>query len=163
MPSFDIVSQIDLQEVDNAFNQAKKEMDTRYDFRGQVWELDFNRKDQNITLTSENDMLLKAMKDIMLNKAIKRKIDTKALKFDDPKPIGGNKISQTINLQSGIDKETAKKITKEIKNKKLKVNAQIQEDQVRVTGKKRDDLQEVISHFKESSLEIPLQYINFRD
>ena len=163
MPTFDIVSKIDAQEVDNAFNQAKKEMDTRYDFRGISWEADYNKADKKITFVSESDFSLKAMGDILKDKLIKRKLDLKGFDFSEPKESAGSKMRQEVSIKDGIDKETAKKITKRIKDSKIKVSAQIMDDQVRVTGKKRDDLQNVIADFKEKPMDIPLQYINFRD
>ena len=164
MPSFDIVSKIDMQEVDNAFNQSKREMETRYDFRGTFWEADLNKNDKLINLTADSDMRLKAMVDIISGKMVKRDIDLKALEIKDPKSVAGGNVGQEIGLRDGLGKEEAKKLTKEIKAQKFKVNAQIMDDQVRVTGKKRDDLQNVIQHFKSSNpLDLPLQYINFRE
>ena len=162
MPSFDIVSEINLQEMDNAINQAAKEVGTRYDFRGSKCTIDYDKKEL-IKLLADDDFKMRSLWDIVLSKAIKRGIDPKSLDCGafEPGPNGLTKCD--VKLKQGIPQETAKKITKEIKDSKLKVQAQIQEDKVRVTGKKRDDLQEAIALLKPKDFGLPLQFGNFRD
>lgn len=163
MPSFDIVSEIDLQELDNAVNQAIKEITNRYDFRGSKSRLDFDKDQKIIKLLADDDYKMTAIVEILQTKAIKRGISIKSLKQgrveDGP---DGLKKSQ-IDLVIGIDKEKAKELIKRLKDTKLKVQAQIQEEKIRVTGKKRDDLQEAIQTIKEFGLDIPIQFNNFRD
>ena len=161
MPSFDIVSEVDMHEVNNAIDQANREIGTRFDFKG---------IDASYTLTEESSVQLVAeaefqadqMLDILRNKAVKRGIDVKALKEGDME-TSGQKVTLPVKIQQGIDQELARKIVKMIKDSKLKVQASIQGDKVRVNGKKRDDLQDVIAVVKEAKLGIPLQYNNFRD
>ena len=158
--SFDIVSEFDLQELDNAVNQTKKEIQTRYDFKGSKAEVELGK--EAITLTAENDNKIIAMMDILQSKAIKRNL---SIKIFDPGKIettAGSMVKQVIALRQGITQEMAKKIVKIIKDSKLKVQSAIQGEVVRVTGKSIDDLQTVIALLKEKDLDIPLQYINFR-
>ena len=159
--SFDIVSEVDLQEVDNAINQAKKEVIQRYDFKGSNAEIEFVDK-KEINVNAANEYQVGAILDILQSKAIKRGIDIKSLKPGKIEPAAGGRAKQTIELQCGISKEKGKEIVAEIKSLKLKVQAQIQEDKVRVTGKEKDDLQNVIAHLKAADLGIPLQFENFR-
>jgi uncharacterized protein YajQ (UPF0234 family) len=161
MPSFDIVSEIKLHEVTNAVDQANREVDTRFDFKGSGSKYEFNTKD-TITLTSETEFQLKQMLDILQTKLIKRGIEISCLKIEEPQ-TSLKQAQQTISLQQGIATEFAKKITKLIKEAKVKVQAIIQGEQVRVTGKKRDELQEIIALLREQSLEQPIQFTNFRD
>ncbi len=161
MPSFDVVSEVDMQEVDNAVNQAKKEIQTRYDFRGSNSKLEL--EDNTLTLHAEDSMKLKAMIQILSEKMAKRGIGLKSLKFSDPEKAGGDTLRQKVEILQGIKTEDGKKIVKLIKDQKLKkVQAQIQQEQVRVTGPKRDDLQNVISLLKEK-IDLELQFTNFRD
>jgi uncharacterized protein YajQ (UPF0234 family) len=160
--SFDIVSEVDLQEVDNAINQATKEIGQRFDFKGTKTEINFGRKEKEIVVLSDDEFKLKAVIDILQNKFIKRGIHLKAMKFGAVEEAGGGMARQKITLNIGIDKEHAKSIVKLIKDTKLKVQAQIMEDQVRVTGKDRDDLQSVIAVVKAADLPIPVQFVNYR-
>jgi len=163
MPSFDVVSRVDLQEMDNAINQVKKEVETRFDFKGSKTTIEFARKDAVVRFLTEDDMKLRALKDILIGKVVKRGIDVAALDFGKPEQAGGDTLRQEIKIAEGIDVETARKVVKAIKDKKLKVQAAIQGDEVRVTGKKRDDLQAVIAFLKEQDFGIPLQFVNMRE
>jgi len=162
MPSFDIVSKIDLQELDNAINQARKEIQTRYDFKGSKTGIEFREKEKEIVLTSETDFRLKATLDILQSKMVKRGISLKAVTAGKIEPAAGGMVRQVLTLQQGIPIEKAREIVKRIKNTKLKVQAAIQEDQVRVSGKNLDDLQAVIGMFREDDLGIHMQFINMR-
>ena len=160
MPSFDVVSEVDLQEVNNAIDQANREIGTRFDFKGV--DAKVTRNDAEITMTAEADFQLAQMFDILQSKLIKRSVDIKSLEVSDPVP-SGKQMYQKVQVRQGIDADLARKIVKMIKDKKMKVQAAIQGDKVRVTGKKRDDLQDVIAMLKESNIDLPLQYDNFRD
>ncbi len=161
MPSFDVVSQVDMQEIDNAVNQAKRELEHRYDFRGSKSKIEFDRK--NITLTGDDDMKLKAMKEILNQKMVKRNIGLKSLVYKDPESAAGTMLKQQIEITQGISTEKAREIVKKIKDLKLKkVQAQIQGEQVRVSGPKRDTLQEIIQMLK-SEINLELQFVNFKD
>jgi cyclic-di-GMP-binding protein len=160
MPSFDVVSEVDMHEATNAIDQANREVGTRFDFRGS--DASFSLADEVITLETESDFQLQQMLDILNGKLIKRGIDIACLDIKDPE-VSGQRARQTVILQQGIDQPLAKKIVKMVKDRKMKVQASVQGDKVRITGKKRDDLQSVITMVKESKLEMPLQYINFRD
>lgn len=163
MPSFDIVSQIDAQEVDNAVNNVLKEIDTRYDFRGVNTEIDLNKKTNTISLVTGDEMKIKAVKDMMITHFTRRKVDPRSLDFGKVEPTSNGQLKQEIKLKEGIDKDTAKKIVKMIKGTKMKVQAAIQDDQVRVTGKKLDDLQSVIALVKDASeLDMPFQFVNMK-
>ncbi|MEF2146140.1 MAG: YajQ family cyclic di-GMP-binding protein [Desulfovibrionaceae bacterium] len=162
MPSFDIVNQIDLQEVDNAVNNVVKELATRFDFRNVATELDLNRKDKRINLVTGDEMKVKAIRDLLIAHFTRRKVDHRCMEFGEPEATSKGQLKQVITLKDGIDKDTAKKIVKMIKDAKLKVQAAIQDEQVRVTGKKIDDLQTVIQLMQESKLELPLQYVNMK-
>ena len=162
MPSFDVVNRVDLQEVDNAVNNARKVIDTRFDFRGSNTELTFDKKACQIHIVTSDTMKLQAVNDTLATHLAKRKVDVKTLDRKEPEPTSKGHIKQDIQLHEGIDRDTAKKITKWIKETKLKVQAQIQDDQVRVTGKKIDDLQTIIAMLKEKNLDVPLQYINMK-
>jgi uncharacterized protein YajQ (UPF0234 family) len=163
MPSFDVVSRVDMQEMDNAVNQAKKEITTRFDFRGSKTQIDLDRKEGKITVLSEDDMKLRAIQDALIAKAVHRSIEAQALVFGDSEKAGGDMVRQTVTITNGIDIETARKVVKVVKDAKLKVQAAIQGEEVRITGKKRDDLQEAIQTLKAADLGMPLQYVNFRD
>lgn len=162
MPSFDIVSELDLQEVDNATNQASKEIANRFDFRGGKSEISFSKEKKEISILADDDMKLRAIHQLLEQKMVKRNIDLRSLKYGKEEEASGGMIRQSVSLVQGIGKEDAKKITKAIKETKLKVQAQIQDEQVRVTGKKIDDLQEVIGQLKAMELGLPLQYVNMR-
>ena len=161
MPSFDVVSELDKHEVTNAVDNAKKELERRYDLRGKG-SFEFNDKQQQITLIGDADFQLDQMMQILELSLTKRNIDLRCLKANEPF-ASGKQVKQTVELKEGIDKELAKKIVALIKDSKLKVQAAIQGEQVRVTGKKRDDLQDVMALLRASELEMPLQYNNFRD
>ena len=160
--SFDIVSEIDLQEVDNAVNQALKEIHQRYDLKESNTTIELNKKDKLLTINTKDDYSLIQSIDILQTKFIRRGISIKALKLNEPEQAAGGRLKQIINLQSGISKDNAKKIVKMIKDSKLKVNAQIQDEQVRVTGPKIDDLQAVIKMIKEADLDFPTQFVNMK-
>jgi uncharacterized protein YajQ (UPF0234 family) len=160
--SFDIVSEIDLQEADNAVNQALKEIHQRYDLKDSNTNMDLNKKEKQISVNTRDDYSLKASIDILQSKFIRRGISIKALKMNEPEPAAGGRLKQVIDLQSGISKDNAKKITKMIKDLKLKVNAQIQDEQVRVQAPKIDDLQAVIKMVKDADLDFPTQFVNMK-
>ena len=160
MPSFDAVSEVDLAEVNNAVDQANRELSTRFDFKGV--NANFERKEAEVTLTAEADIQLEQMQDILRAKLIGRKIDVKVLEIKD-RTARGKLLHQVVVVRQGIDADLARKIVKLIKDRKMKVQAAIQGEKVRVTGKKRDDLQQVMALLRESELEMPLQFDNFRD
>ncbi|MRR33291.1 YajQ family cyclic di-GMP-binding protein [bacterium] len=160
MPSFDIVSKVDMQEVDNAVNQTVKEIAQRYDFKKSKSEVTLEK--DAVKILADDDFRLKAIIDILQSKFLKRGISVKALQYGNAEAASGGMVRQLINVQQGISKEKGKDIIAAIKETKLKVQAQIQEDQVRVTGKNIDDLQEVIKLLKGKDLAIELQFINFR-
>jgi len=160
MPSFDIVSELNAHEVANALDQASREVGTRFDFKGS--NAKFELKDLVITLSAQADFQLKQMMDILRLKLSKRGIDVQCMKVDDP-VITGSTAKQVVTLREGIDTELGKKVQRLIKDSKLKVQAAIQDKQVRVTGKSRDDLQEVIAMVRKAQLDMPMQFTNFRD
>jgi len=162
MPSFDIVNEINAQEVDNAVNNTLKEIATRYDFRGLHTEVEFHKKENRIHLVAAESMKLQAVKDMLIKHFIKRGLEPKALEYGTEEGSSQGYVKMDATIREGIDRETAKKIVKEIKGLKLKVQPAIQDDQVRVTGKKIDDLQEVIAHLKAKSFGIPLQFVNLK-
>ena len=160
MPSFDVVSEVDFHEVTNAVDQANREIKTRFDFRGV--DARFERKEDVVRITAEADIQLDQMIDILRAKLVKRSIDPKVMDIGDQEHVG-KLLHKNIKIQEGIESLLAKKVVKMIKDKKIKVQAAIQGEKVRVTGKKRDDLQQVMSMLKEEEIETPLQYNNFRD
>lgn len=160
--TFDIVSEVDLQEADNAVNQALKEIHQRYDLKDSNTSMDLNKKDKQISINTKDDYSLKSSVDILQTKFIRRGISIKALKLNEPEPAAGGRLKQIIDLQSGISKDNAKIITKMIKDSKLKVNAQIQDEQVRVQAPKIDDLQTVIQMVKDAELDFPTQFVNMK-
>tara|TARA_Y100000741_G_scaffold300743_1_gene242139 strand:- start:149 stop:640 length:492 start_codon:yes stop_codon:yes gene_type:complete len=162
MPSFDIVSSFDMQEIDNAVNMVVRDIANRYDFRGSKTSLTLDKGEKKITIEADNTMQLAAVVDMLKSRAISRKISLKVFKFHDEESAAGTSIRQIVSLKEGIDKDKAKKINKMIKDKKLKVQSQIQGEQLRVTGKKIDDLQSVISMLKSADLDIDLQYVNMK-
>ena len=158
--SFDIVCKIDMQEVTNAIDQTRREVDTRYDLKGSKNEIKQEKTD--VIITSADEMKLKAVVDILQSKLHKRGVPLKALTYGDVEPAAGSTFRQKIGLQQGIPMEKAKEIVRLIKDTKLKVQASIQEDQVRVSGKAKDDLQKVIALLREKDLGIALQFANYR-
>jgi len=160
MPSFDVVSEVDLHELQNAVDQTVREIGTRYDFKGTSASVE--QKDTSITLKGESDFQIQQIVDVLYQKLAKRGVDIESLERGKIETSGMLK-KQELTVRQGIETETAKKIVKSIKDRKLKVQAAIQGDQVRVTGKKRDDLQEVMSFLRGAKLGVPLQYTNFRD
>ena len=160
--SFDIVSKVDMQEVDNALNQARKEIVQRYDFKGSKSSIELKEKEHELVLISDDDFKMKAVVDILQNKFVKRSVPLKALTYNPIEPAAGGTVRQTIKLQNGIEKEDAKLIVKMIKDSKLKVQAQIMDDQVRVSGKSKDDLQSVIVMLKQADLKFAVQFVNYR-
>lgn len=159
MPSFDVVSELDKHEITNAVDNAAKELERRYDLRGKA---SLELSDKTITITAEADFMLEQVIEIIKLALVKRKIDIQCLEYKDAY-ASGKVVKQEVILREGIDKELAKKIVTVIKDAKLKVQASIQGEQVRVTGKKRDDLQEVMALLRGESLGLPLQFTNFRD
>lgn len=160
MPSFDVVSEVDKHEVTNAVDQANREISTRYDFKGV--DATFQQSELVVTMSADSDNQLDQMRDMLIAKLVKRGIDTNCLEVGKLEKTG-MKAKRDVTLKAGIDTPTAKKIVKMIKDKKLKVQAAIQGEQVRVTGKKRDDLQGVIAFLKGEDVGLPLQFNNFRD
>lgn len=160
MPSFDIVSEVDAHEVTNAVDQSNRELATRFDFKGTDAKVEHNT--EQLTLTAETDFQLQQIEDILHKKMAKRGIDILSLESGEPE-LQHKSAKMNITIKQGVDKETAKKIVKLVKDTKLKLQASIQGEQVRVTGKKRDDLQQAIAMLKEQKLGLPLQFINFRD
>jgi uncharacterized protein YajQ (UPF0234 family) len=159
MPSFDVVSELDKHEVTNAVDNIGKELERRYDLRGKC---SLEHKDKTLNLTAESDFLLEQMRPIIEQALVKRKIDIRCLEYKDAY-ASGKLVKQEAQLREGIDKELAKKIVAHIKDSKLKVQAAIQGEQVRITGKKRDDLQEAIANLRAGEFGMPLQFNNFRD
>ena len=162
MASFDIVNEINAQEVDNAVNNTLKEVSTRYDFRGLHTEVEFAKKENRIDIVAAESMKLKAVKDMLIKHFIKRNLEPKVLEYGTEEGTSQGHVKMSISIKEGIDRETAKKIVKEIKSLKLKVQPAIQDNQVRVSGKKIDDLQEVIQHLKRKDFGIPLQFVNMK-
>lgn len=162
MASFDIVSRIDLQEVDNAVNISKKAIMTRYDFRGSKTEISLDKKDKKIHVTTEDDMKMRAVQDTLIENLVKRKVDRRCLEPKANEMAAQGMIKREIAIKEGVDSDHARNIVKMIKDKKLKVQAAIQDQQVRVTGKSIDDLQFVIQMLRGANLPIPLQFINMQ-
>jgi uncharacterized protein YajQ (UPF0234 family) len=160
--SFDIVSEVNLQEVDNAINQARKEIAQRYDFKGSQSSIDLNLKEKSLTIISDDDFKLKSVVDILQNKLIKRGVPVKALDYGPIEPAAGSTVRQLIRLRVGIDKENARLLVKMIKDTKLRVQSQIMDDQVRVSGKNKDDLQAVMKMLREADLKFAVQFTNYR-
>ena len=162
MPSFDIVSTFNIQEVDNAVNITAREVITRYDLKDQKCTITLNKTDKKIIVEAANEMALKAMTDILQNRSINRKLSIKIYDFLSIESAMGLSVRQTINLKEGISKENAKTINAFIKNLKLKVQSQIQGEQLRITGKKIDDLQLIMEELKQSNIDIHLDFVNFK-
>lgn len=165
MPSFDISSDVDWQELDNAVNQALKELTNRFDFKGIKCEITYDKKAKTVTLVCSEEAKLDNLRDVLQTKMIKRGISLLSLEYKDPEPAFGGSVRQVVVVQAGISKEKGKEVIASIKDSKLKVQAQIQDEQVRVTAKSRDDLQACIAHLKgkQDSLKLPMQFGNFRD
>jgi hypothetical protein len=160
MPSFDVVSEVDFHEVTNAVDQSNREIQTRFDFRGV--DAKFERKEDVVRITAEADIQLDQMIDILRAKLVKRSIDPRVMDIGDQEHVG-KLLHKNIKIKEGIESLLAKKVVKMVKDKKMKVQAAIQGEKVRVTGKKRNDLQQVMSMLKEEEIDTPLQYNNFRD
>lgn len=160
--SFDVVSTVDMQEIDNAYQQAKKELAQRYDLKGSGAELSLDKQKKTITVAAPADFVARQVIDIMGSKLIKRGIDLAAVKWGDPQAATGQSVRQTATIVEGIDKETAGKINKDIKAQKLKVKVTIEGDKLRVSSASRDTLQEVIAFLKGQDYGQPLQYVNYR-
>ena len=160
--SFDIVSGVNLKEVDNAVNQSKKEIATRFDFRGSKSTLDFDKNEKLIKIIADDDLKLRNIHDILKSRFAARKISVKALDFQEPEKAFEGTLRQQVKLVQGIPQEKAKDIVRAIKETKIKVQAAIQEDQVRVTGKSKDDLQSVIHEIQGKDWQIPIQFTNYR-
>jgi cyclic-di-GMP-binding protein len=161
VPSFDIVSKTDLAEIDNALANMAREMSQRYDFKGSQSRIE--RKEAEITINADDELKLKQMHELLQGHLARRKIEPGVIDYKAVEKAAGQAVRQKALIKQGIDRELAKRIVKEIKDGKLKVQVTVQGDELRVTGKKRDDLQAVIHHVKGLSLEQPLQYVNFRD
>jgi len=161
MPSFDIVSEADQVEVNNAIDQTNKEVSTRFDFKGSDARVE--HKDKVLTLHADDDFKLSQVTDILTGKLTKRGVDIRSLKYGDVEKVSGNKVKQTITVRTGVEQELSKKIVKILKDSKLKVQGSIQGDAVRVSSAKRDELQNAIALVKKSITDFPLQFNNFRD
>ena len=162
MPSFDVVSKSDAQLLDNAINTARKEIINRYDFHGSKTEIEFDKKEMKITVTTENDMRVKAIGDILIARSMKQHIDPRCFDFGKDQYASGNMLRKEIKIKQGIDRDTAKKMVKDIKENGLKVQTSIMDDQLRVTVKKIDDLQSVIAFLKLKDYSVPLDFVNMK-
>jgi cyclic-di-GMP-binding protein len=161
MPSFDVVCEAEMIEVRNAVDQANREIGTRFDFKGSDSRIELS--EFVLTIHAEDEFKAGQVMDILNNKMARRKVDLEFLNPGDIKEVGGQKVTQLVTLQNGIDADLARKLVKQIKTSKIKVQTAIQGDQLRISGKKRDDLQQVIALLKDTDLDRPLQYVNFRD
>lgn len=161
MPSFDVVSEVDKPELNNALDQANREITTRYDFKGSDARVEY--KDNNITVFADNEFQVQQADEILRLKLAKRGIDLACLKAQEIEEIGGGKARQIIAVQEGIEQDLARKMVKQIKASKIKVQASIQGNQLRISGKKRDELQQIIALLKSGEYQLPLQFNNFRD
>lgn len=160
MPSFDIVSELNQQEVDNAIQQARKEIEGRYDFKGSQSELQWDKKE--ITLLGDDEYKMGAMKDILQTKLHRRGLEIKAFQFEKIEPAGGKMLRQKVKMVQGIEREVAKEIMARLKESKLKVQSQVIDEKVRVTSKSIDELQGAIAHLRSQTFAVPLQFNNFR-
>ena len=161
MPSFDVVSEADMNEVRNAVDQANKEITTRFDFKGSSAKVD--QKETELTAFADSDFQLGQVKDVLINKLAKRKVDVRFLDEGKIEKISGDKLKQVIKIKNGLESDSAKKIVKAVKDSKLKVQASIQGESVRVTGAKRDDLQATMAMLRKDVADLPLEFNNFRD
>lgn len=162
MPSFDIVSKVDMQTLDNAVNVARKELENRFDFKGATVKIDLDKKESKINLETDSEMQMKQITDLLISRGMKQGIDPQAFDFSKEAYQSGKTVKKEVSVQNGLKQEDAKKVVKLIKDAGLKVQAAIMDDLVRVTGKKIDDLQEVIQLCKNADIKLPLQYINMR-
>ncbi len=160
MPSFDIVSEVDMPEVNNALDQSRREVATRFDFKGV--DASFELKEKEITLTADSEFQLEQMLDILKGKMVKRNVDAKSLQVGEVQK-SGKQVFQVLTIQQGLEADMSRKIVKLVKDSKAKVQTAIQGEKLRVTGKKRDDLQEVIALLRDAKLDVPVQFNNFRD
>ncbi len=163
MPSFDIVSEVNQVEVRNAVDQTNKEVSTRFDFKGSDARVELNDKEKTLTVFADDDFKLSQVRDVLTAKLAKRGVDTRCLKLEDGETISGNKMKQPVKVREGIEQDLAKKIVKLLKDSKMKVQGSIQGDVVRVSGAKKDLLQDAIALIRKSITEFPLQFKNFRD
>lgn len=162
MPSFDIVNKVDAQLLDNAINVARKEIVNRFDFNGSKSEITLDKKAMTVNILTENEMRMESIVDVIRNRMIKQKLDPLCLDFGKEQYASGFMVKKDIKVREGIDKDVARKIIKDIKDSKLKVQAQMMDDQVRVTGKKIDDLQAVIALMRRGEYDLPLQFTNMK-
>jgi uncharacterized protein YajQ (UPF0234 family) len=161
MPSFDVVLEADMIEVKNAVEQSQKEIGTRFDFKGTGAAVE--QKERELTLTADSDFQLQQVRDVLIGKLGKRKVDVRFLEDGDIKAIGGDKVRQVIKVKNGIESDDAKKIVRIVKDSKMKVQASIQGESVRITGAKRDDLQAAMALLRKEATDLPLEFNNFRD
>jgi uncharacterized protein YajQ (UPF0234 family) len=160
--SFDIVSEVDMQEIDNAYQQAKKELVQRYDLKDTNSQIDLDKQKHEITVLAPSDFVCGQVIDIISSKLIKRKIDLAAVKWGELQTVSGGNVKKTGSIINGLDKDTASAINKDLKAQKLKIKVQIEGEKLRVTSASRDTLQEVIAHLKDSDFGVPLQFVNYR-
>lgn len=160
--SFDIASEVNFHEVNNAVDQTKKEVENRYDLKGKFIEIELSEKEKCITIVTEDEFVLNAIVDVLRSKCVKREVPLKSLDYQKIEAVGGSKVKQDINIIHGLSTEKAKEIVKEIKSQKFKVQSQVEGEKVRVSGKSIDELQAVIRFLKEKDLGVALQFINFR-
>ena len=163
MPSFDIVSEVNQVEVHNAVDQTNKEVSTRFDFKGSDARVEINDKEKNLTVFADDDFKLGQVRDVLVAKCAKRNVDVRFLDYGAVQKIGGDKVKQVITVRHGVSSDHAKKIVRLVKDSKLKVQASIQGDAVRVSGAKRDDLQSAIALLKKEITDVPLSFTNFRE
>jgi hypothetical protein len=163
MPSFDVVNRVDMQEVSNAVNNASKEILQRYDFRGSNTQLEWDSQDSRIVVRTEDEMKMEAVREILITHGTRRKMNVECMDFKDVEAVGGKTLRREVLIRQGIDRDTARKIVKDVKGTKIRVQVSIQGDELRVSGKKRDDLQAVISLLKSGDYDVPLQFVNMRD
>lgn len=160
--SFDVVSTVELQEVDNAFQQTQKELVQRYDLKDSGASLDFSKQDKRFTLLAPSDFVASQVRDVLNSKLVRRSVELNAIKWSNPESASGGNVRQFGDIQEGIEQDTAKKISKDIRDKKLKVKVSIEGDKLRVTSASRDTLQEVITFLKDQDYGQPLQFVNYR-
>lgn len=160
--SFDIVSEVDMQEVDNAVNQAKKELLARYDFKGSKSSIELKREEKKIILIGDDDFKLRSVKDILVTKMAKRGVSLKSLQYGEPEKAFEGTLRQTVTIATGIDKEKAKELVKIVKDLGLKVQTAIEGEKIKVSGAKKDDLQAVIAHLRSLDFSLPLVFTNYR-
>ena len=161
MPSFDVVSRLDFQEIDNAIGNATREILNRYDFKGS--DTSIERKENEVTVITDDELKLNQVHDLIVTHFVRRKVDPLTLSKKSMEKAGGNKVRQLYNLIEGIEQSIAKKITADVKSSKIKVQVKINGNELRVDGKKKDDLQSVMQMIEDSNISIPLQFVNFRD